>query len=98
MKCLTLFLISLVLLFNFSNAFNNHNKVSKNKKTKNLKLKSDPSFNPLPKYWTSGYRSNISFQTNKKHNGYLKRLAGVHKYSDTTDRVLRKAAKGKRKF
>jgi len=99
MKCLTLFLIGLVLLFNFSNAFNS-NKVSKNhSKEKNLKNKnhkSDPSHNPLPKQWTSGHKSDVAFQTNKKHQGYLKRLAGVHRYSETTDRILRKAAKSKK--
>ena len=95
MKCLTLFIVALVLLFNISNAFNSHNKVKKGKSSK-LNLKSDPSHNPLPKQWTSGFRSNVAFQTNKKHNGYLKRLAGVHRYSDTTKNILKKAAKSKK--
>lgn len=89
MKCLTLFVLLLVLSQVFVNVIAKKAS-SHHKKTKS---KEEPSYNKLPPVWTTAPRHGLAYQVNHKHAEYNKRLATVHKYHDNTRNLLKKSSK-----
>jgi hypothetical protein len=91
MKCLTLFALLIVLSQVFLAIMAKKN----SHKSHSANNKNEPSFNGLPPYWTTGFKSDVAYQINKKHVDYNRRLANVHRYQDNTKSLLRKSLRAK---
>lgn len=89
MKCLSILLVFLILAQCFFSVTKKNKKVY----SKSVSHKRDPSYAPLPSLWTTGVRSNVAYQVNKKTADYNKKLGSIHKYKDNTVSLLKRSLK-----
>ncbi len=89
MKFFNKVLITLFALLNLISIIS-----SKFRKRNYSKISTDPSYNPLPKNWSTGPRNAFGGGHNyNKYKHYSSRLANYHNYHDTTAQ-LRHIVKG----